>query len=220
MALPRPVSLALVPPTLDIGPGQEYALRMRKCLSIVPAALFLAVGAPYAHADSITNGSLYFTVTSGSPAPTATFVYDDTTNTLTSFTVDWDGAVFNFASLITLTKLGSSGGWCAAGPSGLPPCGFSGSFDLNGFIGAPEADTFTNSYAGAGGGYSVIETAVPEPSSIALILLGLGCLATARKRVQRAGSHVGRIIRLQLCSHPSLLRSAGTHASGVGQSSD
>jgi len=162
--------------------GRKYAFSVRKRLSILPAALFLAVGAQYAHADSITNGSLYFTVTSGSPAPTATFIYDDTTNTLTNFTVDWDGAVFNFASVITLAKLGSSGGWCAAGSSGLPPCGFSESFDLNGFIASPEADTFTDPNAGAGGGYSVIETAVPEPSSIALILLGLGCFAGTRKR--------------------------------------
>lgn len=161
---------------------------MRKSLSIVLAVWFVAVCAPYAHADAITDGRLYFTLTSGSPAPTASFVYDDTTSTLTSFTVDWDGAVFDFTSVITLPKLGSSGGWCAAGPSGIPPCAFSNSFDLNGFIAYPEADTFTNVFAGAGGGYSVIETASPEPSCAALILLGLGGVAVARKRFAKRPS--------------------------------
>lgn len=167
---------------------------MRKALSIVLAVWFVAVCSTVAHSASITDGSLYFTVTSGRPAPTATFVYDDTTSTLTSFTVDWDGAVFNFASVITLAKLGSWGGWCAAGSSGLPPCGFSGSFDLNGFIAFPQSDTFTNIFAGAGGGYSVIETGVPEPSCIALMLLGLGGLAMARKRF----AIIAQIIRIVL----------------------
>jgi hypothetical protein len=61
---------------------------------MVLAVSFAAVCTPYAHADSITDGTLYFTVTSGSPAPSASFVYDNTTGTMTSLTVDWDGAVF------------------------------------------------------------------------------------------------------------------------------
>jgi hypothetical protein len=173
---------------LDTSPLEEYAFDMRRCVSIVVAMWFVAVCAPYAHADSITDGTLYFTVTSGSLAPIASFVYDDTTSSFTSFTVEWDGAVFNFASLLTLAKLGTSGGWCAAGPSGIPPCGFPASFDLNGFIETFEADTFTNPGAAAGGGYSVIETTVPEPSSVALILLGLGGFAVVLKRLAAANN--------------------------------
>jgi hypothetical protein len=179
---------AAVSLVLDTSPLEEYAFDMRRCGSIVVAIWFVAVCAPYAHADSITDGTLYFTVTSGSLAPTASFVYDDTMSSFTSFTVEWDGAAFNFASLLTLAKLGTSGGWCAAGPSGIPPCGFPASFDLNGFIETYEADTFTNPSAAAGGGYSVIETTVPEPSSAALILLGLGGFAVVLKRLTAANN--------------------------------
>lgn len=179
---------------LDMSGVGGYAPNMRNCLAIAIAVLFAAVCAPNAHADSFTDGSLYFTLTSGNTAPTGSFVYDNTTSTMTSFTVDWDGAAFNFASLLTLAKLGSSGGWCAAGPSGIPPCGFSESFDLNGFIGYLEADTFTNISAAAGGGYSVIETAIPEPGSIDFILLALGGLAVARQRFPSVRRSYRRIL--------------------------
>lgn len=156
---------------------------MGKCLSMAFGVLLVAVCAPYARADSIVNGTLYFTVTSGSLAPTASFVLDQTTDIFTSFTVDWDGAAFNFAGL-TSAKLGSSGGWCGLAPQGVgPSCIFPGYFDLNGFIAVPEiGSTFTNPSAAGIGGYSVIETATPEPSSIALTLLWLGGLAVTLKR--------------------------------------
>jgi MYXO-CTERM domain-containing protein len=158
---------------------------MCRRLSIVLAVMLVAVCAPYAHADSITDGTLYFTVTSGSLAPTASFVYDNTTSSFTSFTVYWDGVAFNFASLLTLTKLGSSGGWCAAAPNGVPACGFPASFDLNGFIETYQADTFLNLSAVAAGGYSV-ETTTPEPNLGGLVLLGLGAFAALRKSLRLA----------------------------------
>ena len=161
---------------------------MCRRLSIVLAVSLVAVCAPYAHADSITDGTLYFTVTTGSLAPTASFVYDNTTSSFTSFTVEWDGAVFNFASPLTLTKLGFSGGWCAAGPNGVPECGFPASFDLNGLIETYEADTFTNPSAVAAGGYSVIETATPEPGLAGLVLLGLAAFAALRKSFRPAAA--------------------------------
>ena len=46
-------------------------------------AFFFAV--PYAHADSFTDGTIDFTVTAGSPAPTGSFVFDNTTNSTNSF---------------------------------------------------------------------------------------------------------------------------------------
>jgi len=69
-------------------------------------------------------------------APTGSFVHNDTTNTLISYTVDWDGAVFNFQpgfSGSSLSNLGSAGDWCGAGPNStaiLVICGANQTFTL------------------------------------------------------------------------------------------
>src|SRR5215472_4363155 len=91
---------------------------MRKSFWIV-LALLVVCGAPVAHADSFTDGTLHFTVTSGSPAPTGSFVFDNTTNMYTSFKVDWDGAVFDFGSEFNGSNavLENSGSWCATAPA-------------------------------------------------------------------------------------------------------
>jgi len=162
------------------------------------AVLLAAVCAPYAQADSITDGTFNFTVTSGSPAPTGSFVWDNTTSTWDSFIVDWDGAVFNYGKVFagtnfTLSRLPASSEWCAAGPANLTSsCAGPANFclgilpdSIGGCAGIiPEHPTFTDGFAGANGKYTVTETTVttPEPSSFALILLGLGALLVTRKR--------------------------------------
>jgi PEP-CTERM motif len=163
---------------------------MRNSIWVFVAALILAVCAPYAHADSLTDGTYNFTVTAGSPTPTGSFVWDSTTNTWSSWTVDWDGAVYNFGSssggAFTLSTLPTSGTWCGAAPSN-----FSFSCEGQAFfsLGAvdtilPDAGTFTDSLAGANGTYTVTETPVattPEPSSLGLLLAGIGLLLLTRK---------------------------------------
>ena len=162
-----------------------------KALAAVGCLIFaLSFPAPGAHADSITNGTINFTVDNGSPTPTGSFVFDNTTSTFTSFTVDWDGAVFNFASILTLGDLGSSGFWCVTGPWFIPaqcsPVSIFSFFTADmGSIGThPEADTFSNRFAGALGFYTVTETTVatPEPSTIALTLSAIGLVFAMRKR--------------------------------------
>lgn len=90
-------------------------VKMRKTLWIMVAAMAVAVAAPYAHADSYTDATFNFTVTNGSPSPTGSFVFDDTTGTYTSFVVNWDGATFQpLSPPASAGILGSSGTWCTA----------------------------------------------------------------------------------------------------------
>lgn len=159
---------------------------MRKHLRFVFALLVVAVCATFAHADSLTDGTLNFTVTSGSPTPTGSFVWDSTTSTWNSFTVNWDGAVYNFAPQFTnLTDFATSGSWCGAAPNNLtatcPPV----IFQLPGSGGIiPEGATFTDINAAANGTYTVTETpvATPEPSSLAMLLFGLVALSVVALR--------------------------------------
>ena len=51
---------------------------------------------PNAHADSITTGTVNFTVLKGGPTPTGSFSFDNTTNTFNYFSVIWNGAFFPF----------------------------------------------------------------------------------------------------------------------------
>lgn len=70
--------------------------KMRKPLWIIPVLLlFAAIG--NAHADSFTYGAITFTVSSGGPTPTASFVIDDGTGQFTNFSVTWNGEVYDFA---------------------------------------------------------------------------------------------------------------------------
>jgi hypothetical protein len=72
---------------------------MRKTLWIIALVLVAAIGAPNAHADSFTNYTINFTLSSGSPLPTTgSIVYDTTTNQFTSFNVVWDTITFNLTS--------------------------------------------------------------------------------------------------------------------------
>ena len=164
-----------------------------KTIGAVLCLIFsLSFAAPNAHADSITDGTFNFTVTIGSPTPTGSFVLDETTNTFTSLTVNWDGAVFTNFDLVgfslnaaTLDDILAGGGWCAAGPADFnPSCAEPASFGAFGGETTPEALTFTNIFAEARGTYRVTETTVgaPEPSSIALVLAGVGLVFAMRRR--------------------------------------
>jgi hypothetical protein len=72
---------------------------MRKSLWLVILILFVVMDAPFASADTSTDGTLSFTVSTGSiPAPTGSFIYDNTTNQFTSFMITWDGLGFDLVS--------------------------------------------------------------------------------------------------------------------------
>lgn len=162
---------------------------MRKFYWSVLALLFVGVCAPYAHADSITQGTLNFTVTAVGPfhgtfAPTGSFVYDDTTKTFASLTVKWDGVVFDLAPLFTgvaLAVLDEGGNWAASGNLGVDtPHPATPYFSLDGVFDYPTCCVqFTDGGARASGTYAVT---TPDPSSFALLMLGLGALLMVRKR--------------------------------------
>jgi hypothetical protein len=74
---------------------EEFSM-MRRSLWIIVPILLAAIGAPHAHADAITDGTLHFTLSTGSlAAPTGSFVFDNTTNQFTSFLINWNGQVFD-----------------------------------------------------------------------------------------------------------------------------
>jgi hypothetical protein len=145
----------------------------------VAAALAIVICASFAHADTIIDGTFNFTVTSGSPAPTGSFMWDSTTSTWNSFTVDWDGAVFNFAPLFpNLAVLATSGSWDAAGPANVTdPITPPGNFNLNGVPTGSEFGTFTDFVAGANGTYTVTESRTVPDTGSTFGLLSLSLIA-------------------------------------------
>ena len=172
-----------------------------KTLGAVLGLVFaLCLAAPIAYADSLRDGTLNFAVTSGSPAPTGSFVWDNTTSTWSSFTVDWDGVVYNYGSFfngpigLPLLGLEFNASWCAAAPGFLTSqCAPPATFSLDGFIIGPEAPTFTNLFATAEGTYTTTSgtVATPEPRSLAFMLSGVGLVFAMRKHwalgLQQAG---------------------------------
>jgi len=149
--------------------------------------LFIAVCAPSALADSYTTRTLDFTLISGSPAPTGSFVLDDSTNTFASFTVNWDGAAFDFGGT-SGSAIPLSGYWCGQGPLYISSAACAqedGTFSFasqlsNGipsaaYIGANDTVFYTNLSAFAYGSYTTTETTVPaaEPATLALALSGI-----------------------------------------------
>lgn len=173
---------------------------MRKSLWITLTVLFVAVSASNARADTFTEGIVTFTVTGGNipAAPTASFIYDNTTKQFTSFDIFW-------------TILGHQLGWAVTAcidMSGAPTvvcngftdsqtlyvalntcnstCGWSGGisnddafFNIQGVQiidlgGAVATGLF------AGGTFAV---STPEPGTFGLILLGVGLMFVMRKRI-------------------------------------
>lgn len=182
---------------------------MRKSLWILLAVMVVAFSATNAHADSLTDGTINFTVTSGSPTPTGSFVFDNTTNSFSSFSVLWAGLVFD----LTSSANGLSGATVAGCPSaGIfsylvdNGCGGKSGWEANGVnmnTGHPEFDflnmndnTFhlfgrvSSSLNGlvADGTFSTTTTSVTasEPSSVALMLVGVGLVLLLRKRNSRS----------------------------------
>jgi PEP-CTERM motif len=163
---------------------------MRRALWIVLAAAIFAMAVPAAHAQTY-DGTFNFVTTFGTPDPTSgSFVFDETTNTYTTLTVDWDGAVFAWSGPDVVGQFPASGTWCAAGPDEIASCDdrystFSfGTVNSTSFSGA-----FTDADGVASGTYTVTETLVtPEPSSLVLMLTGIGVfLLLLRKRIAPAG---------------------------------
>ena len=165
-----------------------------KPLLLAIASVFCAVTS--AHADSFTNGTLNFTVTQVAPfhgtfTPTGSFVFDDTTNTLTSFTVNWNGVVFDFVPLFTgvdLAVLGEGGNWSAGGNVGVDtPHPSQPFFTFNGSSDFSPSGSFTDGGARASGTYTVTEgVATPEPSTLALLVVAFACGAWLQRRETRA----------------------------------
>lgn len=156
---------------------------------------WLSMGVPVARADVIIDGTVDFTVTSGSPTPTGSFVYDQTTSTLSSYSVSWDGVTFDMTSHMdaafrVLSNLEASGTWNAA-LFGRPD--FFAQFQMLTASAdmTPVLETTTSTQgASANGDYTVstgttgTTASVPEPASIALFaaaLLGLGFLARHKR---------------------------------------
>jgi hypothetical protein len=159
-----------------------------------------------AHADDIfTDYTMAFTQTSGSPAPTSgQFIYDDTLNTFTSFTVNWDGRVLDFMAAANAGPISS--GTCDAGPgtgaeqtldmlTGEDPTGCTpiqqyafgaGNSKLGGSLFGPNTSGISaitpEVKVDSEGTYSV--TATPEPSAWTLLALCFAILGAAlRKRL-------------------------------------
>jgi|HubBroStandDraft_4_1064222.scaffolds.fasta_scaffold116133_2 hypothetical protein len=173
---------------------------MRKSLWIIFALILVAIAAPNVRADSFTDGTLNFTLVGGGPAPTASFVFDNTTSTFTSFTVRWDGAAWDFAGVATslgafpsLPTGPTPSAWMACGPSTTSLTCAEPPQDLALFfpglavvvLGPLAPGTFLVPDAAAFGGYTVseVEVATPEPSSVALLLVGIGFLLVISKRL-------------------------------------
>jgi hypothetical protein len=197
--------------------------KMRKSLWIILAAMVVAVGAPYASADSITP-----TLDSGSPSgagPLYTWTYTiavDSNEALSpsvnsgcnpatpcpagSFFTLYDipglsspSAPANWGSTIQLTGITPSFVSVAdsatlenltffytgpAAPGPLTTDGFSFESTSNQVGTIQYAFSATSNGAGdSGKGLVAGPTTVPEPSSVALMLLGVGLVFVMRKRI-------------------------------------
>lgn len=134
---------------------------MRKSLWIVLAALFVGIFAPIAHADTVTNYAITFTLTSGSPAPAiGTFAYDSTVPSFSNFLVLWDGVTFNLTS--GANSPASIGPYAACLTS---TSGASASFSL---LTNCAGDPDTN-WSADGIGFQFAEVVPPAPNGVLLI---------------------------------------------------
>ena len=178
---------------------------MRKSLWIVLTILLVAIGAPDAHADAITTGSLAFTLGSCCTAPTAgSFTYDNTTNQFTSFAIVWNGLTFDLSFGATETNylaltgaISSPLTWTAACiPSTInPTVPCDGVLDFGLFAGTSLLGSALNplvptqNQAVGGGTFTDDHTVpVPEPGAAALLLMGFGLVLVMRKRIAQGRS--------------------------------
>ena len=85
---------------------------MRKSIWVIVAVLLVAIGAPVSHADSTTDYTLSFTLTTGGPIATSggTVIFDNTTGLVSPFVVDWKGVAFDFSAM-AISDLSLTGSW-------------------------------------------------------------------------------------------------------------
>jgi hypothetical protein len=178
-------------------PAVNEKLRI-SCLLIIVAAFSAA-----AHADTITNYTIDFTTTSGSPTPlSGSFTFDLTTPLFTNFLVTWNGNTYNLTAEANSPTTGGSGctgeasnpaygfgimsmSLLCSGPTSFVWSGFAGQgiggkgiFDF--IVGTTVGDDFISAGGTGTGtptavGLYTIEPTVPEPST--LLLLGTGLLS-------------------------------------------
>jgi hypothetical protein len=184
---------------------------MLKTLWITLTVLFVAIGAPNAHADSYTDGTINFTVTAGNvaAAPTGSFVYDNTTNEFTDLTVHW--TVLGFEIIFPLTGCANGTGYgasvivCTRTSDGqtsyqaLTSCKVGTTETCTWWASTCFIGCYDDSFRLSSGEWLIAEIhldaspyselyavgtfTTPEPSSFGLMLLGIGLVLVMRKRM-------------------------------------
>ena len=154
---------------------------MRKSLWIV-LALLVVGGAPIAHADSY---AATFTCTSGCNTPPTA---PDVTFPSPILTVTFKGLTFDFPARPSGELPGDDYGWS----QGISSCGVVGplicaELDITDFSRDETLPSFVHNpplnFGTAAGDLTFSKVSAPEPSSLALIPLGLGALLVMRKRM-------------------------------------
>ena len=157
---------------------------MRKSLWIILAVLAVAVSAPNAHADSFTYT---YTDTVGDDFSWTTAAISAVTMQTTVPAADLTASSTSgpTAGCVTSTVILDSGGFGST-DTFFSGCSTNGIANADGFALADYSTPGT--YFGVGLGTMVVTAAVtavatPEPSSYALMLLGVGLVFVMRKRV-------------------------------------
>ena len=181
---------------------------MRKTLSIIPVLLlFTAIGGPCAHADTLYTATFTcdpsITCSSLPTAPDVSFPSP------TTITVTWNGLVFPILLPSPVSPTDSGGIlWFASWPVIPPPnpgcvpapspsvC--DASFLIRDFVALTDASYTLHNLPPPGPLSTVFQdsgtltfTAVPEPSSVALMLAGIGFLLVMRRRIGHGFQQAG-----------------------------